>query len=98
MTVPRPEGFPTTPGQGNFAVLVDGSDVPVAIVEAVSVAEAREFFEAIRPLVGVDCHVQVCLESEMRMQVGVPRFGRPYLQMLVAKAERERVQSGREGH
>lgn len=95
MNATVPGGFPTTDGCSNFAVLLDGCDTPVAVVEAGGVAEGRVFFEAIRALVGVTSHATVHLEPMLQMQVGVPRFGRPYLQMLVAKAERERGHSER---
>ncbi|MGY2490189.1 hypothetical protein [Cupriavidus sp. CP313] len=98
MKVHTPGGFPTTSGYCNFKVLLNGADAPVAVVEAAGVAEAGEFFEAIRPLVGVECHAPVRLEPMLGMQVGVPRFGRPYLQMLVVKAEWERGQAGHVGH
>jgi len=62
MTVPRPGGFPATSGCRDYAVQLNSSEETVAVVEASCTAEAREFFEAVRGLVGVEWHATVHLD------------------------------------
>lgn len=97
-TTAAPGGFPSADGCCYFVVMVDGRDAPVATVEALSLGEGQEFFEAIRALIGVDIRAAFRLETTQQMLVGIPRFGRPYLQMLLAKAQRESAQLGQLRH